>query len=72
MDTRKEGRVAPFHDNIQKCVMELVRELDVPTTKVSKIIKYVSKWLHNKVIDQSDLPSTATANYFVDIAQVLG
>ena len=46
--------------------MELVGELDGPTTKVSKIIKCVSKWLHNKDIDQSDLPSTATANNFVD------
>ena len=52
--------------------MELVGELDGPTTKVSKIIKCVSKWLHNKDIDQSDLPSTATANNFVDLAQVLG
>lgn len=72
IDTRKEGRGAPFRENIQKCVMELVGELDVPTTKVSKIMKCVSKWLHNKDIDQSDLPSTATANNFADIAQVLG
>ncbi|KAK2160916.1 hypothetical protein LSH36_125g07039 [Paralvinella palmiformis] len=33
IDTRKEGRGAPFGDDIQKCVMELVGELDVPTTK---------------------------------------
>jgi len=72
IDTRKEGRGAPFGDNIQKCVMELVGELDVPTTMVSKILKCISKWLHNKEIDQSSFPSTATANNFADIAQVLG
>ena len=64
IDTRKEGRGAPFGDDIQKCVMELIGELDVPTTKTSKIIKYISKWLHNKEIDWSRLPSTATANKF--------
>ncbi|KAK2154665.1 hypothetical protein LSH36_261g02056 [Paralvinella palmiformis] len=52
--------------------MELVGELDVPTTMVSKILKCISKWLHNKEIDQSSFPSTATANNFADIAQVLG
>ena len=72
IETRKESRGAPFKDNIQKCVMQLVGELDIPTTKVSQVIKSVSKWLYDKDIDKSELPSTATANNFVDIAQVLG
>ena len=52
--------------------MQLVGELDVPTTKLSKVVQSVSKWLYDKDIDKSELPSTATANNYVDIAQVLG
>ena len=63
---------APFRDNIKMCIMQLVGELDIPTTKVSQVLQSVSKWLYDKDIDQSELPSTATANNFVDIAQVLG
>ena len=48
--------------------MQLVGELDVPTTKVSQVLQSVSKWLYDKDIDKSELPSTATANNFVDIA----
>ena len=70
--TRKESRGAPFSDNIQKCIMQLVGELDIPTTKVSQVVQSVSKWLYDKDIDKTELPSTATANNFVDIAQVLG
>ena len=70
--TRKESRGAPFSDNIQKCIMQLVGELDIPTTKVSQVVQSVSKWLYDKDIDKTELPSTATANTFVDIAQVLG
>ena len=72
IETRKESRGAPFRDNIQKCIMQLVGELDVPTTKVSQVLQSVSKWLYDKDIDKSELPSTATANNFVDIPQVLG
>ena len=72
IETRKESRCAPFRDNIQKCIMQLVGELDVPTTKVSQVLQSVSKWLYDKDIDKSELPSTATAKNFVDIAKVLG
>ena len=72
IETRKESRGAPFRDNIQKCIMQLVGELDVPTTKVSQVLQSVSKWLYDKDMDRSELPSTATANNFVDIAEVLG
>lgn len=52
--------------------MELFRELDVPTIKISKIIQCVSKWLHDKEMNKNYLPSTAAANNFVGIAQILG
>ena len=71
-DVVKKSQGAPFRDNLQKCIMQLVGELDVPTTKVSKVAQSVSKWLYDKDIDKSELPSTATANNYVDIAQVLG
>ncbi len=48
IQTRKESRCAPFRDNIQKCIMQLVGELDVPTTKVSQVLQSVSKWLYDK------------------------
>ena len=54
-------------DNIRKS-MQLVGELVVPTTKVSQVLQSVSKWLYDKDINKTDLPSTATVN----IAQVPG
>ena len=60
IETRKESRGVPFRDNIQKCIMQLVGELDVPTTKVSQVLQRVSKWLYDKDMDKSKLPSTAT------------
>ena len=72
IQTRKESRCAPFRDNIQKCIMQLVGELDVPTTNVSQVLQSVSKWLYDKDIDKSELPSTATTKNFVDIAEDLG
>ena len=72
IQTRKESRGAPFRDNIQKCIMQLVGELDVPTIKVSQVLQSISNWLYDKDIDKTELPSTATANNFVDVAQVLG
>ena len=52
--------------------MQLVCELDVPATKVSQVLQTVSKWLYDKDINKTDLPSTAIANNFEDIAQLLG
>ena len=49
-----------------------VGELEVPTTKVSQVLQSVSKWLYDKDINKTALPSTATVNNFEDIAQLLG
>ena len=43
IQTRKESRDAPFRDNIQKCIMQLIGELDIPTSfpSSSKYFKMV-------------------------------
>ena len=70
-NTRKEGRGAPFEGNVEMYVWTGWR-IDVPTTKVSQVLQSVSKWLYDKDIDICELPSTATANNFVDSVQILG
>ena len=67
--TRVDGH--KFTSDVEKCVMELVGECDVPTSKCGQIIQTVSK-LH-KVYDLSlkDLPCSNTAVNMMDRACVL-
>ena len=59
----------PFKANVEKCVMELCGENDVPTTKVGNVIKVVSKWIFESDVDS--VPSASSANNMMDRAHVL-
>jgi hypothetical protein len=61
----------PYTESIEKCVMHLVGELDVPSTKCSKVIQAVSKWIFQKDIALKDLPSSNTVIEMADRAHVL-
>lgn len=69
--TRTEGHGHPFTDSIEKCVMQFVGECDIPATKCAEVIQSVAKWIFDKDIHLSDLPSSSTAVNMMDRAQVL-
>ena len=69
--THTDSPGQPFVNSLEKCVMELVGELDVPTNKCSQVIQTVGKWLFDKKIPLNQLPSASTANSMVDRAHVL-
>ena len=72
LETRKDGlNGQSFTDDIEKCVMELVGELDVPTNKCARVIHSVSKWLFNKSLTSQDLPCTTTVKNMADRAHFL-
>ena len=71
LETRKDERGKPFLNSIEKCVMHLMGELDVPSTKCGVLIQAVSKWIHHKNIDLKDWPSPSTCITMLDRAQVL-
>ena len=71
LETKLHSRGQPYTEAVEKCVMELVGELDVPTSKCSAVIETVSRWLFNKDISKEDLPSASTATNIVDRAHVL-
>ena len=60
-----------YNNAIQKCVMGLMGEYDVPSTKCATIIRHVSQCLHNKDIPLSELPCPNTCVNMLDRAQVL-
>jgi hypothetical protein len=70
IELRREGLGRPYIDDVEKCVMKLCCELDVPTTKVGDVIGTVCKLIFNKV-DIDSLPSASTANNMVDRAHIL-
>ena len=72
LETRSGGlNGQSFTDDIEKCVMELVGELDVPTNKCARVIHSVSKWLFNKSLTSQDLPCTTTVKNMADRAHFL-
>ena len=71
LELRGDGLGRPYIDDIEKCVMELCCELDVPTTKVGDVIGTVCRLVFHKVNFDS-LPSASTANNMIDRAHVLG
>jgi aubergine-like protein len=68
INTKESNR---YIENIEKCVMELCGELDVPSSKVAPVICSVSKWIYNKIIPLTDLPASSTVINIMDRAQVL-
>ena len=60
-----------YTDDVEKCVMHLVGELDIATNKCTAVIQTVSKWLQHKDISLTELPSTSTVQNMLDRAQYL-
>ena len=69
--TRTDDRGKPYTENVEKCIMHLMGECDVPSTKFSNVIKAVSKWIFQKEVPLSQLPSSSTCVNMMDRAHVL-
>ena len=70
LELREDASGHPYKKSVEKCVMELCGENDIPTTKVGNVIGVVSKWIFNKDTVES-VPSASTANRMMDRAHVL-
>ena len=70
LELREDTSGHPYKKSVEKCVMELCGENDIPTTKVGNVIGVVSKWIFNKNTVES-VPSASTANRMMDRAHVL-
>jgi hypothetical protein len=51
--------------------MHLVGECDIAATKCAEVIQSVAKWIFEKEIPPTDLPSSSTVVNMMDRAQVL-
>ncbi|XP_022110164.1 LOW QUALITY PROTEIN: uncharacterized protein LOC110989821 [Acanthaster planci] len=70
LELRRDVPGRPYTNDVDKCIMELCCELNVPTTKVGEVIGAVCRHIFKK--DNIDnLPSASTANNMVDQAHVL-
>ena len=61
-----------FRNEAIVCVMELIGEHEVPTTRCGEVIKTVVKHVCDGIVPDSDLPSTRSAGRFADRGHVLG
>ena len=69
--TKSDEQGSPYLNDIEKCVMHLIGECDVSSTKCAQVISAVSHWVFNKNVDVKDLPSSSTCVNIMDRAQVL-
>ena len=69
--TRSDDRGKPYTENVEKCVMHLMGECDVPSAKCPNVIQAVSKWMFDKDIPHAHLPSSSTCINMMDHAHVL-
>ena len=69
--TRTDDRGKPYTENVEKCIMHLMGECDVPSTKCSNVIQAVSKWIFQKEVPLSQLPLSSTCVNMRDCAHVL-
>ena len=69
--TKSDKWGTPYHENIEKCVMELVGELEVSTANASPVIACVAKWVFGKDVPLADLPKSSIATTMIDRAHVL-
>ena len=56
--TRSDDRGKPYTEDVEKCIMHLMGECDVPSPKCSNVIQAVSKWIFQKYVPLSQLPSS--------------